>query len=292
MKLQTVAQSLTPALPLLRCPLCGEPLSLAQGQSLLCGNRHCYDLSAKGYVNLAPNRNQTLEKYDAALFESRRRVFAAGFYAPVAAALCQAIATQLDASTLQAGVVEPPVVLDAGCGEGYYARELANLPQSPVVVGVDLSRDALLAAARQPPLLPYLVADLTRLPLQDASVDALVDVLTPADYAEFARVLKPGGLLYKIVPAEDYLTEVRAAVTEHLRGEPFSNARVIEHLRDHADILSRTVVRQQFSVTPEQAQDFLRMTPMTFSLSDEQLAGVTFGTITVAMELLVCHMRR
>ena len=66
-------------------------------------------------------------------------------------------------------------------------------------------------------------------------------------------------------------------------------ARVIEHLRDHADILSRTVVRQQFSVTPEQARDFLRMTPMTFGLSDEQLAGVMFGTITVAMELLVCH---
>ena len=52
-----------------RCPLCMAPLALS-GQSLLCANGHCFDVSAKGYVNLAAGRGQSV-KYDKALFESR-----------------------------------------------------------------------------------------------------------------------------------------------------------------------------------------------------------------------------
>ena len=34
-----------------RCPVCGEKLKLSEN-SYRCRNRHCFDLSAKGYVNL------------------------------------------------------------------------------------------------------------------------------------------------------------------------------------------------------------------------------------------------
>ncbi|NCB05866.1 MAG: hypothetical protein EOM69_10155, partial [Clostridia bacterium] len=104
MKLTTVASRLEGA-PLC-CPLCGDALKTREGRSLACGQGHCYDLSKKGYVNLAPQRDQKGEKYDAALFAARERVFADGFYQPV----LDAIARELPAQ-------ERFTMVDVGCGE-------------------------------------------------------------------------------------------------------------------------------------------------------------------------------
>ena len=71
MKLTTLVSRLSPIIPLLRCPKCGSTVTLKQDRSLICENRHCYDLSAKGYANLAPSHDQNTDKYNAALFESR-----------------------------------------------------------------------------------------------------------------------------------------------------------------------------------------------------------------------------
>jgi 23S rRNA (guanine745-N1)-methyltransferase len=285
MKPAALAARLAPITPHLRCPQCEGALALHGTQSLVCPSRHTFDLAAKGYVNLAPAHNQQAEKYNAALFYSRASVFADGFYAHVADALCAAVARHT------AHAPPDPLIVDAGCGEGYYARALAGRLPHGLVVGVDLSRDAVQAAARQAPALHWLVADLTRLPFQTGSVAALIDVLTPADYREFARVLMPEGLLYKAIPADDYLAELRAAAALHLRGEPFSNARVVAHLAENADVLERIPVRRVLPVTPPQAQAFARMSPMTFGLTDAQRAGITFTEITVAMELYVCRLK-
>ena len=329
MKLTTLAAQIAPIQPILRCPQCGAAFTLLENRSLLCENRHCFDLSAKGYVNLAPGHDQSAEKYTAGLFESRNRIFADGFYTPVADALCEILTRRLStisppadrmawageppqahtAAPSQTQAYAPPlsptgtpapapatdypqtpVIIDVGCGEGYYSRALSQIALRPTVIGVDLSRDAIVAAARQAPGINWLVGDLTCLPFASATADALVDVLTPADYAEFARVLTPAGLLVKIIPADDYLIEVRRAVAGQLRDGDFSNARVVAHLLAHAQVLEHVTVRHTLPVTPAQAQDFLRMTPMTFGLSQEQLASVRFSEITVAMELFACRM--
>ena len=319
MKLQTVAAGLLPVLPLLRCPLCGDALALSDGQSLRCTHRHTFDLSTKGYVNFAPNHDQQADKYDALLFESRARIFADGFYTHVIEALAdtlqryfplpdcgyptQPIVNPTDLSalppinqlseaqqTLALPLLVHQVLADIGCGEGYYTRMLHQRPPYPTCIGVDLSRAAVAAAAKQSSAQPWLVGDLTHLPLADASVDAVLDVLTPADYQEFARVLKPNGLLLKIVPEEDYLREIRDAMQDQLQSGPFSNARVIEHLQEHAQVLERISIRRTLPLTGTQAQDFLRMTPMTFGLAQDALAGITFDAITVSLTLLVCRM--
>ena len=292
MKLETLAARTVPLLPYLRCPLCGAAFALLQGRSLLCANGHCFDLSAKGYVNLAPSHNQAAEKYDAELFASRTRVFADGFYTHIANAVTETAVRYagLPAAS-ENGVTAALLALDVGCGEGYYARALARELPGLTVVGADLSRDALIAAARQANGIHWLVADLTRLPLTDASVALLLDVLTPADYREFARALAPDGVLLKVVPADDYLVEIRRAAAGMLRGGAFSNARVVEHLEQHAQVLERRLVRRTLPVTPEQARAFTRMTPMTFSLSQAQRDSITFTEITVAMELLVCRLK-
>ena len=82
MKPAVLAARLSPLLSVLRCPRCYAPFRLTE-QSLVCEQGHCYDLSRRGYVNLAPSHDQSAEKYDAELFDSRRIVLEGGFYQPV-----------------------------------------------------------------------------------------------------------------------------------------------------------------------------------------------------------------
>ena len=73
---------------------------------------------------------------------------------------------------------------------------------------------------------------------------------------------------------------------DNLRNQEFDNSRVLEHLSRHGTILEETTIRQPFPLTAEQSADFLRMTPMTFSLSAASLEGLRLSEITVHMELL------
>lgn len=275
MKPAQLMNRLSPLLPLLQCPRCSAPFHGAE-QSLICENRHCYDLSRRGYVNLAPAHDQNAEKYDAALFESRRLVLEGGFYQPVAEKICALLPAE-----------KPFTLLDVGCGEGYYARLIARRFAQAQVIGLDLSRDAITAAARVPSPVHWLVADLKHLPLADHAADVVLDVLTPADYEAFHRVLKPDGTLIKVIPGADYLAEVRRAVAPWLRGgAEYDNARVMEHLRAHAQILSETEVRFTAPLTPETSRAFLRMTPMTFSIPEEALQALSLPEITIHMHVV------
>ena len=284
MKPAQLARQLQPLLPSLCCPRCRRPFSLTE-QSLVCSNGHCFDLSRRGYVNLAPGHSQETEKYDAALFESRSAILEAGFYAPVVEAVSRALQVRFGS--------QPFSLADVGCGEGFYARSIARRFPLAQVLGLDISRDAITAAARQFPGAAWLVADLKHLPIADGGADVVLDALTPADYAEFARVLAPDGLLIKVAPGQDYLREIRDAVAPFLRsGAAYNDQRVIRHLEEHADILSLQDIRSTSPLTPDQARAFLRMTPMTFSVPAEALEAIALKQITLHMQVLCCRPLR
>ncbi len=281
MKLQTLERILQKNMPLLACPRCVQPFSLS-GTSLRCTAGHCYDLCAKGYVNLAPQHDQSREKYDATLFESRSIVLESGFYAPVLDTIADMLAARFGS--------QPFSLMDAGCGEGYYARSLAARFPAASIVGLDLSRDGIRAAARKPGEVLWLVADLKQLPLANQSTDVVLDVLTPASYDAFRRVLKPDGELIKVIPDSDYLAEIRSAFQPHLRQEGYSNQQVLEHLSKHAQILEQREVRRTLPLTPEQAQAFLHMTPMGFSVPEEVRRSVQLQQITLHLQVVRCRL--
>ena len=278
MKPAVLAKRLQPLLPFLRCPRCSETFHLTE-QSLVCKSNHCYDLSKRGYVNLAPNHDQATEKYGAELFESRRLVFESGFYAPVMEGIARFLPTVSG------------LVLDVGCGEGWYARTLAERFPHLAFLGLDISRDAITAAARIQSSSNWLVADLKHLPVADSCAQVLLDVLTPADYTEFARVLRPDGVLIKVIPGSDYLCEVRRAVSPWLKaGDTYDNTRVVEHLKQKAQVIDEIEIHETSPLTPEQSRAFLHMTPMTFSVPEEALESLSIHQITIHMHVLCCRI--
>lgn len=93
---------------------------------------------------------------------------------------------------------DPGVALDAACGTGRFAEFLFR--RGHQVIGVDSSPGMLAYARWRVPGVEFLLAELGRLPMPDDSVDVIVCALAlvhVADlqpvFAEFARVLRPGG---------------------------------------------------------------------------------------------------
>lgn len=102
-------------------------------------------------------------------------------------------------------------ILDAGCGLGNVTAVLEQGFPGVDVVGVDSSASRLDAAAGGGVRSPLARADLGRLPVGDASFDAVIcsEVLEHVDdpaaaLTELHRVLRPGGTLVVTVPHAEY----------------------------------------------------------------------------------------
>ena len=115
----------------------------------------------------------------------------------------------------------PAVVLDVGCGPGRASAMLRKRFKRAQVISLDIALPMLQQARKQGswlrPAFPV-CADARTLPLPDASVDLLFSSLciqwlddAPGALAEFARVLRPGGLLLVATFGPETLIELRQA---------------------------------------------------------------------------------
>ena len=267
----------------LSCPVCRQPLTL-QCNSFKCADNHCFDLAAQNYLNLAPQKSQAGNKYNAALFQARRQVFAAGIYEPLLRELSDICnAYQADNPT------EQYKLLDAGCGEGYFAASLANLAKLEVLA-LDLAKSAVQLAGKtyRQDGLYCLIGDLANLPLPDNSLDIILNLLSPANYREFCRVLKPGGLLIKVMPGADYLAEVRRLLRVPTQTALAEQQAVNLWRQTFAETGKTQTIALAYRrpVTPELSAAFLQMSPLAFNhqtadIAPEQL----FSEITIDLQI-------
>lgn len=257
----------------LRCPVCGGDMSRT-GDDYACERRHRVNVNRKGCINFLSAQVEGC--YDAALFAARRRVFAAGCYDAVARAIER---------LLPEGEHR---LLDAGCGDGWYLNALMQEHADWQGAGVDISKDAILAATDQPCTALWCVGDLRKLPFRDEAFTAVLDVLTPANYGEFRRVLAPGGLLIKVYPGSGYLKEIRAA-----RGmEPYAEGQVDAYLREKTTVVGEKRVTVTHHVTPELWRDFVWMTPLNQDLTEDEkeaLAAAPADAVTVDLHVTACR---
>lgn len=272
------------------CPVCGEPLA-GDGRTLRCPRGHSFDRAREGYYHLLPAghgrskiRGDTRE-----MVRARRRFLERGHYAPLAQAIRERVSRER-AST----------VLEVGCGAGYYiggvARDAGEWPapdSGRSFIGVDVSKEAVRLAARTYRDVCFLVNDVKRrLTVADGSVDVLLDIFAPRNPAEFARVVRPGGLLVVVIPRPDHLSELRERLP--LLGiEPEKKARALQQFGAAFHLEAEVVVEYRRVLEPADVLDLVGMTPSAWHVDAEALAAVEgWGPVPVTIGVDVLLFRR
>ena len=196
---------------LLKCPVCGSRMTTSEdGRSCFCfgERRHCYDLARSGYLNLNPPKGGAGDLRDA--IRARTCFLEAGYYQPLAEKI-EELLQRIPSSK----------VVDAGCGEGYYTNYFAK---NRTVIGVDLSKNGIEAGAKSSVAkatnAAFVVASLFALPIQDQSVDVVVNIFAPCAEAEFCRVLKTDGHVLVVAAGERHLLGLK----EQIYDNPYCNS--------------------------------------------------------------------
>lgn len=259
------------------CPICQENLTLLE-TNFKCCNRHSFDLAKFGYVNLAPQIKLSAN-YNKENFQNRQQILEAGFYQAILDAVSDLLASSKTTTT----------ILDIGCGEGFYSRKLQESHSEKTFYAFDISKDSVQIAAKSEPnwAVNWFVGDLARLPIKDANMDILLDIFSPANYGEFRRVLSKDGILIKVIPTENHLKEIRQRVQDQLTNKEYSNQDIKEHFQEHFTILSSQTASLTKTITAEQLQALLSMTPLLFHVDQSKIDWSQLTEITIEAEILV-----
>ena len=279
-----------------------------RGSALVCEAGHTFDVSHKGYVNFVPAQ-KPLKGYSKAFFEARREFLSWGYYDHVLQAVSQVVLK----AAADARANDRFRVLDAGCAEGYYLRGIRQAIQSTdakvdkaqanaaqatsgtgpiaptetLLIGADISKDAVRLAAGGGDLNLWIVDDVANLALADASMDCILNVFTPANYREFRRVLRHGGMLVKVVPGPRHLEQLRRALGDgdHDEGDVM---RIFQRNCDTTAVIPAT---RTFDVPPERVPTLIGMTPLAFRLDEAQRRKIMVSRITIDARVLVGVLR-
>jgi len=209
---------------MLVCPVrnCGLPLAGSQTQ-LLCERGHSFDIARSGYINLLQPRDRRSKQPGdtVAAVAARRRLHDRGVTGPLLRAVAEIL-----------GPSRSDVVLDAGCGDGFYLGTLARQAGFSGH-GVDISVPAIEAAARRYPECQWIVANADRfVPFAGRSFSIVMSITARMNASEFRRVLRDDGRLLVALPAPGDLIELRGSGHDR-------TARTMQTFAQHFTLIDR-----------------------------------------------------
>jgi 23S rRNA (guanine745-N1)-methyltransferase len=236
------------------CPVCKHPLKYSENL-LLCTNtetkrQHSFNVASAGYTNLTPPSSR-LSGDPREMVKARSEFLSAGYYEPISNALCRAITEYAPNSKL---------LLDAGCGEGYYTNRMATYADN--CIGIDISKEAIISASKSARRhgisnISYAVASIFHIPVQNGVCDVITSLFAPCAEDEFLRLLKPGGIFACVCAAPRHLMGLK----EFLYDKTYENTERAD-LPKSLELVEKRSVKYNISVNgSEHIYDLFTMTP-------------------------------
>ena len=231
---------------MLCCPVCSRSLDIRQ-KVAVCESGHSFDIAKEGYINLLrSSKSGDRIGDDKQSARSRRDFLNKGYYSPLRNKLVELFRNKNGS------------LLDICCGEGYYTSAIAR--ETPLTVyGFDISREMVRLAAKRGAG-SYFVANMASIPVTEESFDYATHLFAPFNEKAFAKILKPGGKLYSVVPGKQHLFGLKKAVYD----TPYSNDEALPQ----TELLRLTgmerVDAKILLATPDDIDAVFRMTPYYF----------------------------
>lgn len=230
------------------CPVCKNSL-IEQENKFYCEKNHCFDKAKQGYVNLLMSQQSSQKRHgdDKLMVKSRRDFLSKGYYSVLCDEICNSINKIKNQDCL---------LVDVGCGEGYYTSLIKSECNIPRVYGIDISKNALQYAAKADKSIKFAVASAFQLPFNDNCADILLNIFAPCAYPEFRRILKDNGFLVKVVPLSEHLWELKKAIYNN----PYKNKPEIKNDELFTLVESKEL---KYQITLEDKEDIYNLFTMT-----------------------------
>jgi 23S rRNA (guanine745-N1)-methyltransferase len=247
---------------MLLCPVRNCHLALVRGERRVsCARGHSFDVARSGYINLLqPQERRSKQPGDTtAALAARRRLHDRGTTGPLLDAIGEIVAAS-----------PGDIVLDAGCGDGFYLGTLARQTGFSAH-GIDISVPAIEAAARRYPGCEWIVANADRfVPYADRSFSIVLSITARMNASEFRRVLGEDGRLLVALPAPDDLVELRGVGRDRV-------ARTVETFADKFKLLDRRRVSTTADLDAAAVRDVLHAIYRPMRSRPAEAMRVTFG---------------
>lgn len=242
------------ALEQLCCPLDQLPLTRHE-RSLICANGHAFDIAKTGYVNLLPvQKKHSKDPGDSKEMVAARRDFLAkGYYDPIIEAIVASIPEPLK----QSGRMR---LLDAGCGEGHYLRQMVAQLESSYeldAVGLDISKWAITDASKRNKKIDWIVGSNAHVPVENGRFNWVMSAFGFPVFPEFSRILDDQGWLLLVESGADHLIELRQILYPEIKPHRVTYEDGVEgfELRQEVD--------HRFTFSLDNAEDIGRLLVMT-----------------------------
>lgn len=238
------------------CPLC-HSLLIQTANSYRCCQGHQFDVAKEGYLNLLPVQHKRSKEPgdNSEMIQARRAFLDAGHYQPLRDTVGEVLQQ-----------LSPKVLLDIGCGEGYYTGGFATV-RSDIegeTYGLDVSKVAIRYAAKRYRNVHFCVASSQRLPFADNAMDAIIRIFAPCNAAELARVVKPGGVVITATPGPRHLFQLKELIYQQVE----LHHEVVEDM-PHFTLKQTLQPAWNMTLTGEQATTLLQMTPFAWRARPE-----------------------
>lgn len=270
-----------------KCPICDSPMKVQDLKSIVCSKRHTFDFAKQGYLHLMTHPIKT--NYNRALFEARREVIInSDFFNPLHTEMTRIIGKYTTSQDIFS-------IVDMGSGEGSHLYNISNelqlnFAKTVVGIGLDISKEGILEAAKHYEDNIWIVADLAQTPLNDHTVDVMLNILSPSNYEEFNRLLKDDGIIIKIIPRKEYLKELRHYFYGKSEKKDYSNEKVIELFHDNFDVIDKSAIHYTSTLDESTLRALVKMTPLTWGVEDEKVAQFLqkgISDITVDLDMMI-----
>ncbi len=255
------------------CPVCKEKMS-ENDTGLVCSNGHSFDRARQGYVNLLmSNKSGKNHGDDKLMVKARKDFLEKGYYGPLREKVNDILG-------------KGNIVLDAGCGEGYYTSLFS---ENNVVYGIDVSKEAVKYASVRCKKAKFAVASLADIPMPDNSVDALINIFAPDFPSEFLRVLKKKGKLIMVSPLENHLIELKNEIYD----KPYAN---IPLDPEREGFVLKSEYRLKYSIDLDNNEDItslFKMTPYYYKTSQKDQQKIyDIRNITTRIEFYIAEYEK
>ncbi|WP_349255514.1 putative RNA methyltransferase [Gordonia sp. (in: high G+C Gram-positive bacteria)] len=246
-------------------------------RSLVCDAAHSFDVARQGYVSLLNGRTRRLRSDTAEMVAARGRVHQAQAFAPVVDAVARTVWARTVWAPADCTAEHPdgehPVVADIGSGTGHYLAGVLDARPGARGIGIDLSKFCARATIRSHDRSAAVVADAwSGLPIRSAQVAAIMSVFSPRNVAEFARILRPGGVVVTVTPEPGHLAEL-AGPMGMLRIADDKDARLDSDMSDGFGAPAAQSVSYRIDAPVSLVADLVAMGPTAFHRGEAEIAA-------------------